>query len=408
MRGKHLGAAALAAAALGVLTPTAFGATIIVDDYPIQCKGAAYSDIQAAVDAASAEDTIKVCAGTYSAVDVDKKLVFKGALAGKDARTGRTDASKESVVSAPGKSVFHLTAGASGTTIDGFTIRDGGGPDPAAGTGGTAGWQANGRGIFDEGAVMTVLNNVITNNSAGVYFRTDAPTTTTTFRLNRFVDNTTDDDGHSGIFSFGPTSKVLVESNLFSGHVGDQGAAINTGAVGSTGWTIRSNRSRDDATFLVLAGTSSVSVTDNRIYKTAAHAADLGSGIYFGGNTDRVTVAHNTISRGGSNGISVRKDFGGVNTNLAIDHNTIVHRRVGIFLLGQAAGKITNNRIFDSANEGILADADSAGNVLSGNIALGNGTDYADQSSGSKTAGTANTWSNNVGESSSPDGLGDL
>lgn len=71
--------------ALALLAPAARGATITVDDNRAQCPGAAFTSIQAAVAAAGAGDTIKVCPGTYpEQVRIDKKLKVEGTSIGNE------------------------------------------------------------------------------------------------------------------------------------------------------------------------------------------------------------------------------------------------------------------------------------------------------------------------------------
>jgi len=54
-------------------------ATILVDDDKVQCPNAAFTSIQAAVNAANPGDTIRVCAGTYvEQLTIDKPLSIRG------------------------------------------------------------------------------------------------------------------------------------------------------------------------------------------------------------------------------------------------------------------------------------------------------------------------------------------
>ena len=74
----------------GVLcfSQSAFGATLTVDDNRADCPAAAYTSIQAAVDAAAPGDTITICPGSYAegsgaigtnALTISKSLTLKGA-----------------------------------------------------------------------------------------------------------------------------------------------------------------------------------------------------------------------------------------------------------------------------------------------------------------------------------------
>src|SRR5689334_14363270 len=92
-------ATGLGGGALFAATPAHAAATLLVDDDGVQCPTATFTTINAAVAAASDGSTVQVCAGTYNeSVVTSKALIFKGAQAGVDARTGRSDASAESIV----------------------------------------------------------------------------------------------------------------------------------------------------------------------------------------------------------------------------------------------------------------------------------------------------------------------
>jgi hypothetical protein len=74
-----------AIAALGFAAAPAQAASLVVDDNRVECPSAAFTSIQAAVDAAAAGDTIAVCAGTYvegdggtQALVITKSLAIRG------------------------------------------------------------------------------------------------------------------------------------------------------------------------------------------------------------------------------------------------------------------------------------------------------------------------------------------
>ncbi|SCK52488.1 hypothetical protein [Streptomyces sp. WMMB 322] len=112
--------------ATGLAAPaSATQAVIVVGTQSPTCSNPQFSTIQAAVTAATAGDTIRVCAGTYNeAVTVTKSLVFRGAKAGVDARGGRTNPAQESIVQPGASTGFTVASGVSDVTIDGFTIQN--------------------------------------------------------------------------------------------------------------------------------------------------------------------------------------------------------------------------------------------------------------------------------------------
>src|SRR5215216_3546594 len=70
-------AAGLVATPAAAVEPT--GATLVVDRDRVQCAGAEFTSIQAAVDAAQPGDRIRVCPDDYGeSVVIDKPLTIKG------------------------------------------------------------------------------------------------------------------------------------------------------------------------------------------------------------------------------------------------------------------------------------------------------------------------------------------
>ena len=136
---------ALAVAGALLAAPAAHGATLSVDDDGQECPAAPYTSVQAAVNAASAGDTVAICAGEYaegtgavgtSALTIAKPLTLKGAGAGvvrispKQSTPGggqiAVDAEEASVtdgagdiVSVTGTPASPVTVHISGVTVDG-------------------------------------------------------------------------------------------------------------------------------------------------------------------------------------------------------------------------------------------------------------------------------------------------
>jgi hypothetical protein len=97
--------------------PSRAASTLVVDDDGVQCPGAGFTSIQAAVTTASAGDAIQVCPGTYNeGVAVDKSLTLLGPNAGTSALAVR---SPEAHITS-GATTVNVTA--TGVTIDGFQI----------------------------------------------------------------------------------------------------------------------------------------------------------------------------------------------------------------------------------------------------------------------------------------------
>jgi hypothetical protein len=109
----------LVAVALATLAPEgARAATFTVDDDGLDCAAADYTEVSAAVQAASAGDNIVICPGVYSQqVVVDKKLLLRGQRVGSRGPVLRPTALPASRPSVLGSR--HVTAG---LIVDGASV----------------------------------------------------------------------------------------------------------------------------------------------------------------------------------------------------------------------------------------------------------------------------------------------
>jgi nitrous oxidase accessory protein NosD len=94
-------------------------------------------------------------------------------------------------------------------------------------------------------------------------------------------------------------------------------------------------------------------------------------------------------------------------SELRIDHNNVHDNDDGISLLNVDGSQIDHNESMNQQKyDGLYADADSAGNRFEHNEAFGNAEhDCHDDSTGTGTAGTANTWKGNKGATENKPGL---
>ncbi|SCK58309.1 Right handed beta helix region [Streptomyces sp. WMMB 714] len=388
--------------ATGLASPaSAVQAVIVVGTPSATCANPQHPTIQDGVDAADAGDTIRVCPGTYNeAVNVTKSLVFRGAQAGVDARSGRTNPARESVVQPPGASTgFTVASGVSNVTIDGFTIQDS---------------EADGINTLSAGSGFTISNNIVTGNRIGINFRSPGTTSTDSrIRRNRIVDNNNSlPAGGSGVFLGGGqgTDNLSITQNRFGGHVN---ADVNTQGVLGGGdpaeaLTIASNTSVDSATFLVLINANNPRVQSNRISKGPAEPS--GSAMLVDANTDGAQILGNQITGGQGTGIRVAALFGpDPSTNMRVTRNTIRSRTDGVLVEALDSGTFSSNIVENSTANGIQVDpavAPVTPLLFSSNISRFNAVwDARDQTSGGGTAGTANTWRGNVCPKDSPDGI---
>lgn len=78
----------------------------------------------------------------------------------------------------------------------------------------------------------------------------------------------------------------------------------------------------------------------------------------------------------------------------------------GIGVYATTGAKISGNDTDQNTTDGLFADTDTSGNKFDQNSAQGNtGLDCEDVSTGSGTAGTANSWTHDAGDTSSPAGI---
>jgi hypothetical protein len=391
---------AVAILAVGACVPVAAApGDLVVGTAGPTCVNPQFATIQAAVTAATAGATIRVCAGTYpETVVVDKPLTFLGAQAGVDARTGRTVVGDESVVDSP-TGDFSVQPGVGNVTIDGFTIRDAG--TPVQDADGISAFQGGGSGF-------SFLDNIIANNTYGINFQSTGASPTLV-EHNRFVnDNQTGAAGGTGVFvSNGPANESTITQNSFSGH---SSAAVNTTGTTtnfSRDLLITDNTSVDDGNFAVVVNTTGGGVEGNTITHTDPNDPTAGSAVFIGGNTDGLVVDSNTIVGGAASGVRVTSLFGAPSTGLSITRNSITSRLNGVRVSGgQTSGLIDGNSVTGSSNDGILIDAGNSGLRVTRNTAHASTVyDCQDNSTGTGTAGTANQWTGDIGDTSLPVGL---
>lgn len=209
---RLLMAIALLAALIALPTPVK-ATTFVVDDDGLQCPGAPFTTIQAAVNAAGNGDTIQVCPGTYpepapGPLTINKILNVLGAQAGVDARGVR---GPESVIT----DTQGTTVTASSVVIDGFTVQNSTHPFVNGGFG-----ILMAPGITGINGTQ-VLNNIVQNNIIGIGLA-NAGGRPAVIRHNLIQNNNAPGAATgSGIYtdqfvSGGAVRDVLVQENTFS------------------------------------------------------------------------------------------------------------------------------------------------------------------------------------------------
>jgi hypothetical protein len=390
MRRATVSLFALAAAIALCLAPAA-GATgsrgshhrrvLVVDDdgHKRSCYGTRrpFRTIQAAVDVARRGDTIWVCPGLYPETVVvrTERLTIKGANAGRDAtRAGR---GPESVVTSDDP-VGAVQLRADDTTWDGFKIL------------GVAG-EENGPGLYTspDHSGYLVRDTIFEDNGVGLHLGSNGKHPTLVCR-NRFVANNEFATGGFGVFADTRARVVSITYNRFERH---NGAGIFFADRGGTqrDVLIDHNKSVDDLSFATIFGSSRVRLTHNKVRARVGDPVFKGpaSAIFIGARNDDVLVQRNKVRSASGNGIDVTNtgELGklpAAPTNVVVRRNTVAHAEL-------------SGLHFGPKTTGLLADR---------NTALDNGLDCEDVSpAGTGTAGTSNTWRENVGATDKPAGI---
>jgi Right handed beta helix region len=362
------------------------------------CADPGFNDIQSAVTAAAPGDTVHVCAGTYTGgIDVPKTLNLVGAKAGHDART--RSQSGESIISGGGV-LGGLFVHADGVVVNGFTIRD----------------EVNGPGIYTSPAFSgyRILNDIVTANVFGIYLNTGAGTQTLVQHDLITNNNQPGAAGGNGIYTDQGTQDVLVNQNTFRRNMNSAVLFTNVSPTVNANITVRSNSAVNNASFVLLFGRNNgVTISSNHTNDTvASDNLNQGTAVRIDGDANGVAVRHNTILHSPFSGVAVRNGaaegtLGPVGVEIAF--NTIkfaVNDGIDVTSTVPESVNAHGNTIRHSRNDGIFFDTGTSGNTIASNSALSSSVwDCQDLSTGTGTAGTANSWTHDIGVKDSPNGL---
>lgn len=402
---KHLFRVALAlttGAVMFVASPARAATTVVVDDdgmaTPTSCGATAPANttIQGGVNAAVAGDTVKVCPGTYTEnVNVTKQLNIRGARAGSDAKTRVVNPATESVVHTldPNQPIFMLQA--DGIILNGFLVE---------GNTNNAGIQTS-----PTFSGYQLLNNVVRDNVFGIYLHSGGPTNTVV-RRNLLIDNNRPGSASgNGIYSDQGALNISITQNRTENQT-NVGILFATAGTQQEGLLISGNQSMNDNTFVALFNTENAHVVNNKSNDTN-DLDDFGSTIFVGGDSDAIVIQRNVLTNPGFAGIAVRDTLqvSSGAENVSILGNTVTGAEgagIDVSALDFASVTARNNTLTNNGGDGILFGGGTNGNSIRFNTATGNTPfDCEDQSIGSGTSGTANTWVGNNGNTDDPDGI---
>ncbi|TFH47453.1 MAG: hypothetical protein E4G94_00010, partial [ANME-2 cluster archaeon] len=300
----------------------AVGPSIItVDD----SGGADYTSIQAAVDNATAEDTIEVRSGIYyENVDVNKQLILRGVDIG----------SGKPVVDANGNGNA-ITLNANGITLDGFTT-------------------INASGYPFAGIRIVSNNNILSNNTAsdnslyGIYLFSSSN--------NNTLSNNTAANNTNGIYLFSSSNNMLsgntASNNNYSGI---------TLVFSSSNNTLRSNTALNNSNAGIYMSSSNNTLSGNTASNNGIY------GIYMSSSNDN-TLSNNTVSNNSQYGIRLESS-----SNNMLSNNTGSNNFDGIFLVFSSNNNtLSNNTASKNSYSGISLVSSCNNNTLIGNTASNN------------------------------------
>jgi Right handed beta helix region len=354
------------------------GRLLVVDNsgHRTSCLGTRHPflAIQAAVDAARSGDTIRVCPGLYEEnVKVQtKRLTILGANAGKDP-TGKRRRHESIVTGDDPKGTVQLLA--DHITWDGFTIR-----------GILA--RENGPGMYtDPGhSGYLVRDTIFQDNGVGLRLSSSGKYPTLICR-NRFQANNEFAEGGFGVFSDEGARDVAITWNRFQLH-NEAGVFFADRGATQQDVLIDHNKSVDDKTFAAIFNTTRVRISSNSV---RARIDDPefplpASAIFLGARNHNVLVKRNRVWSASGNGIDVSPS---------------PEPNRGLRPAAPTNVTIRKNKATGAVLAGLHMAAGTAHVAVTANTALDNTTwDCQDESSG-----VQNTWTGNVGRTSSPAGL---
>jgi parallel beta-helix repeat protein len=356
---------------LAIFALLAFGAqtasakVITVDDDGADCRKADFNNIQAAVTAAAPGDTVKVCAGTYT-----EQVTIP---AGKNGLMLRSHTPLAAVIKAPSvmaepKAVVRVS-GAQDVTVYAFTI---------TGPGGSACDSIRYGVRVDGGGSATVSHNHITQirdnplsgcqngNAIQVGRQSEGQTGTATI-----IKNKIDFYQKSGVVVDGTGSGAEIRDNTITG-VGP------TAVIAQNGIQVSRN--------------ATANVRQNEVSQNLfAPQTFASAGILITETDGGVHVEHNILSNNDES-IYLSDCAGPV-----VRHNrTSANTFDGIGLVAATGATVANNFSEGNGFDGIYVSSDSTGNTITSNQMEDDAEhDAHDDSAGTGTGGSANTWEKN-------------
>jgi parallel beta-helix repeat protein len=351
---------------LGLLTalPVSADPVLVVDDDGAQCPGAGYATIQAAVNAASPNATIRVCPGTYDEqVTIAKPLKLKGDN-GAVVMPSPMAANTTSLSSGAAIAVAILVMDTTNVTLEGLTV-DGSGSGIVCAPNMVGIYYRNASGKVKNAAVRhmkSLPGGEGCQSGLGIFVQSGAGGTAKVEVENSSVH----DYQKNGITGNGSGTELKAKGNVVTGigpttGAGQNGIQIGDGATGE----IEDNMVMNHIWAPCVSVASCAWIATNiLIYKSddvkiAKNAAGKSqTGIYLWGNQGKVEGNH-IFDTDIFDGLVL---FGDDNK---AENNTITHSDEAAIYLQGDGNKVTGNKI-NEAPIGVWKFG-GTGNVIEGN-----------------------------------------
>jgi parallel beta-helix repeat protein len=380
----------------GVVTLLTDPSMLVVDDDLAQCPDADFTTINLAVAAAPPGGVIHVCPGIYKeSVPIAKSgLTLRAPRHHGQATECQAEDPEDPTSNAVllydatlngGNPSIGFDVEAPDVTILGFTVE----PDPTKVT-------ANGVGIFTSRnfAGYDIRHNFVQRNTIGVYFNSNG-SSPSYVRENCIRQNVLGGAASgNGVYSDQGLSNATITNNSFRGH-DNAAVVIDTFLTTPHDVEIVHNESIDDAGIFVFNSTD-MTIDYNKVVNPTG--SGIGAILVDGGS-----ISSNHLA-GGEASLTGLLLFD--SHQFLAQSNKITGFTRGLRLRsGSSNNEVATNRITDNELQGLQATESSSNNLIRENHMSGNNPDCSDSTVGTGTAGTANEWRNDRGDTEDHPGI---
>jgi parallel beta-helix repeat protein len=398
------------------------GTTFIVNNNPgdTDCSAASYTTIQAAVNASGPGDTVKVCPGTYMEQVRINGHTHDG-LKLESAKPLQAIIQWPAVETTP--SVLVDFNGADHVTLRGFTIT---GPFTFPGCVNHLHEGVLVENAFNERIHHNHITN-IQNSDSSLYGCQDGDAVAIgrrggTQAGSAEVDhNQIDEYQKNGVQAVNSGSAAHIDRNIVTGSskpeiraiIASNGVVVFGGAAALIDHNAISENQFTPAHFSSGIILDQAPANSSRIDHNRVSSNDYGIEV---DSESKLEISHNDIVENTNDAVTVCGDLSqgcGPATAIVVRANDVEDNGgSGVLLLAASNNLVKSNEVSGNGAaafgslDGIHVDVKSSGNQILNNQASNNQPyDCADDSHGTGTSGTANTWAHDEGNNSNPAGL---